>query len=79
MHLLKLDKHKYGNSIYFTRDNMVCFLKSSHILLGMQYISCCSDKYTEIKMYDLELFSKIQSHLVYELVLGNSGHVHDFS
>ena len=21
----KLDKHKYGNSIYFTHDNMVCF------------------------------------------------------
>ena len=30
----------------------------------MQYFSCCSDKYTEIKMCDLEPFSKIQSHIV---------------
>ena len=30
MHLLKLDKHKNVNSIYFMRDNMVCFLKSIH-------------------------------------------------
>ena len=22
--------HKHGNSIYFTRDNMVCFPKSGH-------------------------------------------------
>ena len=29
--------------------------------LGMQYFSCCSDKYTEIKICDLEPFSKIQS------------------
>ena len=27
----------------------------------MQYFSCGSDKYTEIKMCDLEPFSKIQS------------------
>ena len=32
--------------------------------MGMQYFSCCSDKYTEIKMCDLEPFSKIQSHIV---------------
>ena len=31
MHLLKLDKHEHGNSIYFMRDNMVCFLKFGHI------------------------------------------------
>ena len=29
------------------------------LLMGMQYFSCCSDKYTEIKMCDLEPFSKI--------------------
>ena len=32
-------------------------------LLGMQYFSCCSDKYAEIKMCDLEAFSKIRSHI----------------
>ena len=32
MYLLKLHKHKHGSSIYFTRDNMVCFPKSGHIL-----------------------------------------------
>ena len=31
MYLLKLHKHRHGNSIYFTRDNMVCFPKSGHI------------------------------------------------
>ena len=36
----------------------------------MQYFSCCSDKYTEIKMCDLEPFSKIQSHLISDW-LGN--------
>ena len=30
----------------------------------MQYFSCGSDKYSEIKMCDLEPFSKIQSHIV---------------
>ena len=30
----------------------------------MQNFSCGSDKYTEIKMCDLELFSKIQSQLM---------------
>ena len=30
MHLLKLDKHEHENSIYFTCDNIVCFLKSGH-------------------------------------------------
>ena len=29
----------------------------------MQYYSCGGDKYTEIKMCDLELFSKIRSEL----------------
>ena len=29
------------------------------IILGMQYFSCCSDKYTEIIMCDLEPFSKM--------------------
>ena len=37
MHLLKVDKHEHGNSIYFTRDNMVCFLKSGHILYRALY------------------------------------------
>ena len=31
----------------------------------MQYFSCCSDKYTEIKMCDLEPFSKIQSNILF--------------
>ena len=30
----------------------------------MRYYSCGSDKYTEIKMCDLELFSKIRSHIL---------------
>ena len=30
----------------------------------MQYFSCGSDKYSEIKMCDLEPFSKIQSHIM---------------
>ena len=30
----------------------------------MQYFSCGSDKYSEIKICDLEPFSKIQSHFV---------------
>ena len=30
----------------------------------MLYYSCGSDKYTEIKMCDLELFSKIWSHIL---------------
>ena len=38
---------------------MYCF----EILLRMQYFSCGNDKYTEIKMCDLEPFSKIRSHL----------------
>ena len=29
----------------------------------MQYFSCGSDKYSEIKMCDLEPFSKIRSHI----------------
>ena len=33
MYLLKLQMHKHGNSIYFTRDNMVCFPKSGHIYI----------------------------------------------
>ena len=32
MCLLKLHKHRHGNSIYFMCDNMVCFPKSSHKL-----------------------------------------------
>ena len=43
------------------------FLVVYEILLGMQYsppFLCCSDKYTEIKMCDLEPFSKIQSQLL---------------
>ena len=39
---------------------MYCY----EILLRMQYFSCGSDKYTEIKMCDLEPFSKIQSHIL---------------
>ena len=35
MYLLKLQMHKYGNSIYFTCDNMVCFPKSGHIYKSM--------------------------------------------
>ena len=30
----------------------------------MQYFSCGSDKYSEIKMRDLEPFSKIRSHIL---------------
>ena len=30
MYLLKLQMHKHGNSIYFMRDNMVCFPKFDH-------------------------------------------------
>ena len=30
MYSLKLQMHKHGNSIYFMRDNMVCFPKSGH-------------------------------------------------
>ena len=30
MYLLKLQTRKHGNSIYFMRDNMVCFPKSGH-------------------------------------------------
>ena len=36
MYLLKLHKHRHGNSIYFTRDNMVCFPKSGHIYACMR-------------------------------------------
>ena len=34
------------------------------ILLRMQYFSCGSDKYSEIKMCDLEPFSKIRSQFM---------------
>ena len=44
------------------------FLVVYEILLGIQYFSCCSDKYTEIKMCDLEPFSKIQSHIKFNLL-----------
>ena len=30
VYLLKLRKHKHGDSIYFMRDNMVCFPKFGH-------------------------------------------------
>ena len=33
-------------------------------LVRMQYFSCGSDKYSEIKMCDLESFSKIRSHII---------------
>ena len=38
MCLLKLHKHRHENSIYFTRDNMVCFPKSGH-----NYIRVCDE------------------------------------
>ena len=41
-------------------NSMWCY----EILLRMEYFSCGSDKYTEIKMGDLEPFSKIRSHIV---------------
>ena len=34
------------------------FLVVLRNIIGMQYFSCCSDKYTEIKMCDLEPFPK---------------------
>ena len=38
MYLLKLQTHKHGNSIYFTRDNMVCFPKSGHIYVSFHRV-----------------------------------------
>ena len=40
----------------------------------MQYFSCCSDKHTEIKMYDLEMFSKIQSHIIHRKIVDVLSH-----
>ena len=28
--LVEIHKHRHENSIYFTRDNMICFPKSGH-------------------------------------------------
>ena len=39
MYLLKLQMHKHENSIYFTRDNMVCFPKSSHKYIALKTCS----------------------------------------
>ena len=35
----------------------------------MQYFSRGSDKYTEIKMCDLEPFSKIRSHIMFNYII----------
>ena len=34
--------HKHGNSIYFTRDNMVCFPKSGHIYIYIYIHTLCT-------------------------------------
>ena len=38
----------------------------------MQYFLCCCDKYIEIKMCDLEPFSKIQLHITYVYHMHNA-------
>ena len=55
MYLQNISKHSLGNL-------SIEFHVSYEILLRIQWFSCCSDKYTEISMYDLELFYKIRSH-----------------
>ena len=55
-----LQSISYILSVIGALNSMQCY----EILLRMQYFSCGSDKYTEIKMCDLEPFSKIQSQLI---------------
>ena len=54
---------------YFLHAFSNLSIKFHVIILNMQYFSCSSDKYTEIKMCDLEPFSKIQSHIILGLFM----------
>ena len=47
----------------FSNLNIEFHLVRYEILLRMQYFSCGSDKYSEIKMCDLEPFSKMRSQI----------------
>ena len=59
-----ISTYVYVFTEYFLHSFSNLSIKFLEIILGMQYFSCCSDKYTEIKMCDLEPFSKIQSQIV---------------
>ena len=81
MHLLKLDKHEHGNSIYFTRDNMV---KSGHIIFYIEHCTAIS-YYKQASYHFISILPGILCHrsigrkMAYRYVFGwtfaiNIGH-----
>ena len=59
-----ISTYAYVLTEYFLHSFSNLSIEFHLVLLRMQYFSCGSDKYSEIKMCDLEPFSKIRSHII---------------
>ena len=58
-----ISTYAYVLTEYFLHSFSNLSIEFHEILLRMQYFSCGIDKYKEIKICDLEPFSKIRSHI----------------